>query len=1463
LKSVRGVWLDTYRTFVNTSKTSFIDASGDISSISYYASQFLGTDALLSQGFNGSGVKIAILDTGIDSSHPDLDDLDNNPATNDPKVIAQASFIDYDFDGVNDTGPYGWHFHGTHCAGIATANGNVQGVAPGAYLLNGKVLDYSGVGYDSWIIRGIDWAIANGADIISMSLGTGARVVSQAINAAVDAAWEQGVFVVVAAGNDGPDPVSIGSPGMASRAFTVGAYDSNGGIADFSSVGASITDICDPDILAPGVDILSTASDHSYYVASGTSMATPAVAGAVALLKSAFPTVSNDLIRAALLATATPISKNRFTQGAGLVNVSKAYEYLQNPYPFIFPDFDSEHVLRLSAGEHFSYQLDVFLTDPSDTLSFSVSSNLQQFVSITTLDSATQGWIRAKVTLTMPDTEVDGTIYISNGTKVICQTSLVLRFDSHDYHPNDANSGTDAGETFGGSIAINLGDFVEGTLPIGDGDTFGLELTEDHYYKLTLSKLTGFCRFEIYDANYEPIVYYIFSDFGVYDPYYFKALTSGTYYIHVIRDYFYDDERATLDYGFYVEEVTQDEAEQGISSVAIGDTYNISNVDNDNDGKYDAVVFNFEVNVKKIGAYSIYGTYTLDFGTYKDELPMMMSDIVFGSELGSKSLSFALPSDYISLLSYAHLTKISIIVFDHLHFEAAAKQDFDLNFVIDPSKFAPSSTPLLNATLDYIDADNDSLLDAISLDLTFDFSETGNYTASAFVFQGMSFAAYIKNSVSVENTGTYTISIKIVKEHFQNQLDNFNVRLLSLSWLKHRLPIHLSIPSSKLRLMESPLALTVDEQIVDTDDNGFNDSLQLNISLISSIPFPDFSLRFFYPLTLSKEGYGALFDDSPLILAANETCQIMLFNVSLVELATLNKTAPLFFPLLYITLDSLTFVIKSYVSSYFSLKNFDTLPFLILDDLKLSGEDSSYLYIEMPVYSIGNCSVRIHTHWVSSLNIFKSIWYDTSDYSDFLSGFQTFIIKLPKSEIICNTFIGSITLESITITVDSENGRTFENPKVHFSIMDIDYRDYLSSNSDYVYDIAFIYDDSNSASPNINITYYLHSATTKSVEITADVISRVEHGGNINKTSVEVKPGMNTISFSFKPDDIIRLTSKRAMFYISITNLISNTVYYVRFYVPLDYAALNYVEPVTYLYSYSVEPLDYENDSVVEGVKFTMPLIINTEGCYGFSAEISLIVTINNHIYIFDMLEKAIYSDIKYYSTGKTVIEFLAPITSFLEALQYAKDLGLNLDNVGFYVESLKGIDIAGYFKIDQYMIFPTDTVDLSNYYMPSFMAFNVAMNYDDTTETLEIHAYFKKLESSDSSYDVVMNLTCIIDGELYTIVEPLHVDSATTETTLHYTIDDILKMLKIDRNDVGYISFFAVVKSLKHSTSNVVDYCISQEPIRLIFKIETPTNTMQNGESPANISPTIYIIVFGAIFAVGAIITLLIKRRR
>ncbi|MHA1852981.1 MAG: S8 family serine peptidase, partial [Candidatus Heimdallarchaeaceae archaeon] len=127
LPGIKSIYLDRYYQFLDPSWKNL-----DAQVLTYPSEAYVGARALLDLGIDGSGIKIAIVDTGIDSSHPDLDDFDNNPATNDPKVIAEASFIDYDFDGVNDTGVMDEFGHGTHCAGIAAANGTLKGIAPGA-----------------------------------------------------------------------------------------------------------------------------------------------------------------------------------------------------------------------------------------------------------------------------------------------------------------------------------------------------------------------------------------------------------------------------------------------------------------------------------------------------------------------------------------------------------------------------------------------------------------------------------------------------------------------------------------------------------------------------------------------------------------------------------------------------------------------------------------------------------------------------------------------------------------------------------------------------------------------------------------------------------------------------------------------------------------------------------------------------------------------------------------------------------------------------------------------------------------------------------------------------------------------------------------------------------------------------------------------------------------------------------
>jgi len=180
-------------------------------------------------GATGKGVVIAIIDTGIDSTHQDMSN---------GKVIGGYDFVN------NDDNPMDDHGHGTHCAGIAAANGpGLKGVAPDAKLMAIKVLNEWGSGYDSWIIAGIEYAVDpdgnpftdDGVDIISMSLGAPNGNPNDPMSTAVNNAYKKGVLCVIAAGNSGDLYQTIGTPGCAHEAITVGASDKNDNIAYFRS----------------------------------------------------------------------------------------------------------------------------------------------------------------------------------------------------------------------------------------------------------------------------------------------------------------------------------------------------------------------------------------------------------------------------------------------------------------------------------------------------------------------------------------------------------------------------------------------------------------------------------------------------------------------------------------------------------------------------------------------------------------------------------------------------------------------------------------------------------------------------------------------------------------------------------------------------------------------------------------------------------------------------------------------------------------------------------------------------------------------------------------------------------------------------------------------------------------------------------------------------------------------------
>jgi subtilisin family serine protease len=303
----------------------------------------IGAPAAWAAGFDGAGIDVAVLDTGIDAGHPDLSG----------KVVAEANF-------TTDPTAADGNGHGTHVASTIAGGGQAsgglrKGVAPGADLMNGKVLDGNGNGQESWVIAGMEWAATNGADVISMSLQAGITdgtdPVAQAVNTLTQA---NGVLFTIAAGNFGPGKSTLTTPGAADSALTVGAVDKSDVIAPFSGRGPRVGNYAlKPDLTAPGVDIiaaraagtsLGTPIDDNYTMLSGTSMATPHVAGASAIIRQEFPSMTPAQVKAALVSTALPGPYTVYEQGAGRVDVARAYSqkvYAENapvdfgyfPYP--------------------------------------------------------------------------------------------------------------------------------------------------------------------------------------------------------------------------------------------------------------------------------------------------------------------------------------------------------------------------------------------------------------------------------------------------------------------------------------------------------------------------------------------------------------------------------------------------------------------------------------------------------------------------------------------------------------------------------------------------------------------------------------------------------------------------------------------------------------------------------------------------------------------------------------------------------------------------------------------------------------------------------------------------------------------------------------------------------------------------------------------------------------------------
>ncbi|WP_132282783.1 S8 family peptidase [Natranaerovirga hydrolytica] len=304
----------------------------------------IGCQWALDQGITGKGIGIAVLDTGI---YPHKDFISRRN-----RIIAFKDFVNDYKDPYDDNG------HGTHVAGIVggdgySSSGKYMGVAPDCNIIGVKVLDEKGAGHISDVLAGLQWVIDNknryNIKVVNISVGTEDKDKegeTSALVRGVNAAWDHNLVVVVAAGNNGPKSMSVTTPGISRKIITVGSSDDKetvdifgAYIKNYSGRGPTQECIKKPDVIAPGSNIVSCNSDVKYrpndnqYVKdvgyttkSGTSMATPIIAGAVVLLQSVDRNINNKEVKLKLKNSSEDAGFIQEHQGWGMINIKKFLE---------------------------------------------------------------------------------------------------------------------------------------------------------------------------------------------------------------------------------------------------------------------------------------------------------------------------------------------------------------------------------------------------------------------------------------------------------------------------------------------------------------------------------------------------------------------------------------------------------------------------------------------------------------------------------------------------------------------------------------------------------------------------------------------------------------------------------------------------------------------------------------------------------------------------------------------------------------------------------------------------------------------------------------------------------------------------------------------------------------------------------------------------------------------------------